>query len=108
MRHSTRLAVLGLSLLALAPALAEIAAAQSRRLPIEVRPRSWLDAGKVVPVGSMQGYVTDQQGAGFGGPGFGGARYSNQGLLPDRFSGGQGRVVVDIPAPDFLRGGPGR
>ena len=76
------------------------ASAQSQRknLYIEVQPRSWLDAGKVVTPHSMQNYMYDTA----GGIGIGGGRTSNFGLLPDRFSGGS-PIKVDIPAPDFLR-----
>lgn len=63
------------------------AASAQQRLKIEVKPRSWLDAGKVVPVGSLQNYMYDG-----GGP----SDYSrfgsrgNTSILPDRFSGGRG------------------
>jgi hypothetical protein len=68
--------------------LASAAQAQSQRLVIEVKPRSWLDAGKVVPVGSLQNYVRDT--GGFGDSGRFGARGGHSGLLPDRFSSGRG------------------
>lgn len=68
--------------------LVSAAEAQNRRLVIDVKPRSWLDAGKVVPVGSMQNYVYDVNG--FGDTNRFGARGSNSGLLPDRFTGGRG------------------
>jgi hypothetical protein len=74
------------------------AAAQSSRqsLYIDAKPRSWLDAGKVVEPHSMQNYMYDMHGVSAG------AGYSNQGLLPGRFSGGA-PIKIDIPAPDFLR-----
>lgn len=72
-------------------------AQSSRGLYIEAKPRSWLDAGRVVEPHSMQNYMYDtQQGGNYG------ARFSNNGLLPDRFAGGS-PIKVDIPAPDFLR-----
>ena len=91
------LSILSLSGFAVLSAVS--AQAQDRGpLRIEIKPRSWLDAGKVVPVGSMQNYIYDTQGMGS----VGGARYSSQGLLPDRFSGGK-PFTIDIPAPEFLR-----
>ncbi|WP_284177707.1 hypothetical protein [Rhabdaerophilum sp. SD176] len=73
-------------------------AQSSNRLVIEVKPRSWLDAGRQVPVGSMQNYVYDTQGpsdaARFG------ARGSSPSLLPDRFSSGRG---IPFESPIFWR-----
>ena len=86
----------GLALLSM-PAMAE---AQTRSsLYIEVKPRSWLDPGREVRPHSMQNYIYDTQGSGIPGAGAG---FSNQGLLPGRFSGGS-MIKIDIPAPDFLR-----
>lgn len=64
-------------------------AQDKKRLVIELKPRSWLDAGKVVPVGSMQNYVTDLNGFGDS------ARFGVRGAsnLPDRFSSGRGFTV---------------
>ena len=80
--------------------MAGAAEAQNRRTYIEVKPRSWLDAGKVVTPGSMQNYVYDTQG-GFG-TSFTGSRFSNNWILPDRFGSGR-PIEVDFVAPDFLR-----
>jgi hypothetical protein len=86
----------GLAILSL-PAMAE---AQTRSsLYIEAKPRSWLDPGREVRPHSMQNYVYDTQGSGIPSAGAG---FSNQGLLPGRFSGGS-MIKIDIPAPDFLR-----
>lgn len=63
------------------------AASAQQRLRIEVKPRSFLDAGKVVPVGSMQNYMYD------GGAASDHARFGSRGgtsILPDRFSAGRG------------------
>ena len=91
MRH---LAIIGLTF-----TLASLAHAQDRSsMHIDVKPRSWLDAGSEVLVGSMQNYMYDTQSMGS----VGGARYSNQGLLPDRFSGGR-PVTMDIGASEFFR-----
>lgn len=80
--------------------MATTAEAQSRKpLYIDVKPRSWLDPGTSVPVGSMQNYIYDTQGVSGTN---GGARFSNQGLLPDRFSGGR-PFTVNFPAPEILR-----
>ncbi len=72
------------------------AQAQDRRMVIDIKPRSWLDAGKVVPVGSMQNYIHDLGGASdsarFG------ARGSASNLLPDRFSAGRG---ITVATPNF-------
>ena len=67
--------------------------AQDRPLVIDVKPRSWLDAGKTVQVGSMQNYMYDTQG--FGDSSRFGSRSS--GSLPDRFSSGRGAVVFEMP-----------
>jgi hypothetical protein len=80
-------------------ALAGSAVAQSsNRIVINVKPRSWLDAGRQVPVGSMQNYIYDTQGmsdaARFG------ARGSASNLLPDRFSSGRG---IPFESPIFWR-----
>ncbi len=93
MRNIARLTLAGLAVFVVSSAQA-----QSRPLQIEVKPRSWLDAGRIVNVGSMQNYMHDTGGI----TGVGGSRYSNYNLLPDRFSGGR-PIVVDIPAPEFLR-----
>ena len=60
-----RLAALSLLTLAAARAAAPAAEAQSRRrgddaLILNVRPRSYFDAGKVVPVGTLNRYATSQ------------------------------------------------
>lgn len=70
--------------------LSTISAASAQdRIVIRVKPRSWLDAGPVVPVGSMQNYMNDTGGipdtARFG------ARNGST-LLPDRFASGRGFV----------------
>lgn len=89
MRALTHAAICG-TILALASGLvlASGAEAQSRRpLSIEIKPRSWLDAGRVVPAHSMQHYVYDSYSysdhARFG------ARGGSHNL-PDRFSAGRG------------------
>jgi hypothetical protein len=79
--------------------LAGSAFAQSaNRIVIDIKPRSWLDAGRQVPVGSMQNYMLDTQGHSdttrFG------ARGASSTLLPDRFSSGRG---ISFDAPIFLR-----
>lgn len=79
------------------------AQAQQRRtrgLAITVTPRSFLDAGKVVPVGRYQNYVSDHQSFGAA-PSVGMNVFSSQ-PLPDRFSGGRGSIPVDFQAPAFL------
>lgn len=54
---------LALTLLAGAAVLAAGAAsAQDRGLTLRVKPRSWLDAGTEVQVGSMQNYMYDTAG----------------------------------------------
>lgn len=74
------------------------AEAQDRGLTLNVKPRSWLDAGTHVPVGSMQGYVYDQQGsrdtARYG------ARGSNSGFAPAR--PGEG-ITFETPATWSVR-----
>ena len=60
-----RLVALSLLSLAALAAAAPVAEAQSRRrseegLIVNVRPRSYFDAGKVVPVGTLNRYVTSQ------------------------------------------------
>jgi hypothetical protein len=88
MRALTPVALCGLVLGVFVFGAASSAEAQDRRMVINVKPRSWLDSGKVVPVGSMQNYIYDVQGAGdinrFG------SRSNNWGLLPDRFASGRG------------------
>lgn len=86
MRALTLAALCGLTL-----TVATAAEAQDRRMVIDVKPRSWLDAGKVVPVGSLQNYMYDTQGLSDSGR-FGG-RSSASGNLPDRFSAGRGFTV---------------
>ena len=117
-----RLAVLAAAsvaaFMALAPVLAPVAEAQSLRrrgeetIILNVRPRSYLDAGNVVPVGSENRFAT-----GFGQT----ASYLNlppyqnmkdrygEGSLPDPitngpFAGARNPIgPVDYVAPDFLR-----
>ncbi|HUN10738.1 MAG TPA: hypothetical protein PLE50_00495 [Rhabdaerophilum sp.] len=83
MRAFALAALCGLSLTMLGAASAQ------DRLVIRVKPRSWLDAGPVVPVGSMQNYMNDTGGipdtSRFG------ARNGSS-LLPDRFAAGRGFV----------------
>lgn len=69
------------------------AQAQDRPLVIDVKPRSWLDAGKTVQVGSMQNYMYDTQGLGDS------SRFGSRssGALPDRFSSGRGAFVFEMP-----------
>lgn len=95
MRALALAAMCGLTLIA-----ATAAKAQSHRLVIDVKPRSWLDAGKVVPVGSMQNYMNDL--AGTSDTGRFGARGSSSSLLPDRFSAGRGFTVA---TPNFYSPG---
>lgn len=66
------------------------ALAQGRRagIVIEVKPRSWLDAGPVVPLHSKQSYVYDSQS--YSDYSRFGSRGGDFGLLPDRFSAGRG------------------
>lgn len=80
-------------------AVSGAAMAQSRNVTtFTVKPRSWLDAGPAVKVGSQQNYMYDVQTSTTSvTPG---SRSSFN--LPDRFSGGRGAFVVDYPAPDFL------
>lgn len=72
------------------------AEAQSRRggITIEVRPRSWLDAGPAVPVYSQQNYARDSYD--FGDTRRFGSRGGDFGLLPDRFSAGRG-IAFESP-----------
>ncbi|MCA0399277.1 MAG: hypothetical protein LCH38_00515 [Proteobacteria bacterium] len=90
MRAALIAASCGLALLVAGAAQAQ----EKRRLVIELKPRSWLDAGKVVRVGSMQNYVTDLNGFGDS------ARFGARGAtnLPDRFSSGRG---FTINTPNF-------
>lgn len=88
-------ALCGLTLLSVTAA-----EAQNRRLVIDVKPRSWLDAGKVVPVGSMQNYLYDVHGS--SDTGRFGAQGSSSTLLPDRFSAGRGFTVA---TPNFYSPG---
>lgn len=88
-----------IALAAFTIALAGSAAAQSsNRIVINVKPRSWLDAGRAVPVGSMQNYIYDQQGssdaARFG------ARGSSPSILPGRFESSRG---IPFESPIFFR-----
>jgi hypothetical protein len=64
--------------------------AQSRRggIIIEVKPRSWLDAGPAVPLHSKQNYVYDSMN--YSDNSRFGSRGGDFGLLPDRFSSGRG------------------
>ncbi|CAN1535737.1 hypothetical protein MCEMSEM23_01564 [Rhabdaerophilaceae bacterium] len=88
---------LAVSAFAIVSMCASAQAQSTGGLYIEAKPRSWLDAGKVVEPHSMQNYMFDTaQANNFG------ARSSNHGLLPDRFSSGS-PIKIDIPAPDFLR-----
>lgn len=77
------------ALFGLALTVGTAAEAQERRMVIDVKPRSWLDAGKVVPVGSMQNYMNDLGGSSDS------ARFGARGasVLPDRFSAGRGFTV---------------
>lgn len=86
---------------ALCLSISGAALAQSRNVTsFTVKPRSWLDAGPAVKVGSQQNYIYDvQTSTSSVTPG---SRSSFN--LPDRFSGGRGAFVVDYPAPDFLTG----
>lgn len=89
MRHPARLALIGAALAIAAFDTSVLVQAQTRGKPIyvETRPRSWLDPGVDTRAGGPPNYVTDV--GGNSGPVYG-ARYSQQGLLPDRFSGGRG------------------
>ncbi len=84
MRALVLAALCGLSLSTISAATAQ------DRLTIRVKPRSWLDAGPVVPVGSMQNYMYDTgsyaDNSRFGSRG----GFTNQ--LPDRFEAGRGFV----------------
>lgn len=63
MRRLARLLPLGAALLAGAAVFAAGAAsAQDRELTLRVKPRSWLDAGTEVEVGSKQNYMYDTAG----------------------------------------------
>jgi hypothetical protein len=92
MRTLALTALIGASLFAVGAAEAQ------ERLILNVKPRSWLDAGTQVQVGSMQGYVYDQQGsrdtARFG------ARGSNSGFGPTR--PGEG-ITFETPATWSVR-----
>ncbi|MCA0406199.1 MAG: hypothetical protein LCH39_08620 [Proteobacteria bacterium] len=59
-----------------------VAQAQDRELTLRVKPRSWLDAGTQVEVGSKQSYVYDQMGS--SDLGRFGARGSQASFLPSR------------------------
>jgi hypothetical protein len=71
-------------------ALSGAAEAQSRRggIVLEVKPRSWLDAGPVVPLNSKQNYIYDS--LSYTDRSRYGSRGGDFGLLPDRFSSGRG------------------
>jgi hypothetical protein len=71
------------------------AASAQDRLVIRVKPRSWLDAGPVVPVGSMQNYMYDT--GSYADNSRFGARGGSSNLLPDRFAGRPGFVVETPP-----------
>jgi hypothetical protein len=93
MRNTCLLTACGIMLAFTASAHAQPA---KRALHIDVQPRSWLDAGTSVPVGSMSNYIYDLQGhgtAGLGDPRGWAAR-----PLPDRFSGGR-PFTIDFTAP---------
>lgn len=83
MRSLVLAALCGLSLSTISAASAQ------DRLTIRVKPRSWLDAGSVVPVGSMQNYMNDT--GGLSDISRYGARNGST-LLPDRFEAGRGFV----------------
>lgn len=89
MRALTLAALCGLTF-----SVVTVAEAQDRRLVIDVKPRSWLDAGKVVPVGSMQNYMYDTQGFSDSGRFMG--RGGAASVLPDRFASGRG-LTVETP-----------
>ena len=87
-----RIAVLSLLTLA-AVAGAAPAEAQSRRgeegLIVNVRPRSYLDAGKVVPVGTLNRYATSQVQSYLVSPPYIGMRDRfGEGTLPDPITNG--------------------
>lgn len=75
------------------------AEAQSRRLVLNVKPRSWLDAGPVVPVGAMTSYVYDHIGMNdarrFG------ARGSDPGMLSNLARPGTGFTFETPIIPGF-------
>ena len=58
MRSKSRFVLAALGALAAVSAAASVAEARERARPLTVHKRSFLDAGKVVPVGSQMAYVT--------------------------------------------------
>lgn len=58
MRNKSRFFVAALSVLVAMSAAASVAEARERARPLTVHKRSFLDAGKVVPIGSQMAYVT--------------------------------------------------
>jgi hypothetical protein len=58
MRKTSRLFLAALGALVAVSAAASVADARERARPLTVHKRSFLDAGKVVPVGSQMSYVT--------------------------------------------------
>ncbi|MCC2652101.1 MAG: hypothetical protein K0R61_632 [Microvirga sp.] len=100
-----RIALLGLASLAALTTIAVItdAQAQDRPLVLRVQPRSFLDPGPVVPVGSMNRYVTAPMISAIANPpyGFQKDRFG-EGTLPDPIGGPF--IGARNPFPPF--GGP--
>lgn len=86
MRTAALTAALFVSVLAVLPAAAQ--SSRSRGLVIDVKPRSWLDAGSAVPVGYGRDYVTNT--AAFGGAPVNGIAGRFESNLPDRGLSGRG------------------
>jgi hypothetical protein len=85
-----RFALLGLGVLAAATALPVVteAQAQDRPLVLRVSPRSFLDPGPVVPVGSLNRYATQPMVSYVANPPWGHRRDQfGEGVLPDPIGG---------------------
>jgi hypothetical protein len=86
-------------IVAAAPAEAQ----QSRRAPLSVtvEGRSWLDAGKVAPVGSYNRHLQAANRAGFTGPNFNQGSWYGSGTLPDHIGAGANPFANTIWTPGW-------
>jgi hypothetical protein len=101
MRSSQRFAAaLAVSLMA-ATTLASVAEAQNRREPLRVtvQKRSYFDAGKVVPVGSMNRYASQHS---FAAPVYANtASFYGEDTLPARIGAGRNPFANSFAAPRY-------
>ena len=100
MRSLSRLAAgLALSVAAVTFAVSVAEAQQRRPLRVTVQKRSYFDAGKVVPVGSMNRYATQNITAS---PVYSAAgELYGEGTLPPRIGGGRNPFANSFSTPRF-------